>query len=285
MRQTVITLIALALCLPVSRAHGDTLSLDSLSWLTGCWVSVGGEPGSGEYWTPLAGESLFGVSRTVRGGQTVAFEFMQIRRKADGLIELVAHPSGQDTSSFRLTATTGGKIVFEDPAHDFPQRIVYQTQGPDELLAWIEGEAEGEYSRVEFPMARSRHGSFCAESSDQTAMLAVAETWVARYNAGDSAGVADLYAADGYYASAHVLAHGRGQIEQYWARGIAAGGHLDYLRPLEIYVDGNLGYFLGKYQATNAGVTVDGRIVIVGKRQAGTWKIAVHETVVRDQPE
>ena len=50
-------------------------------------------------------------------------------------------------------------------------------------------------------------------------------------------------------------------------------------------MEGNLGYFLGKYEATNAGVTVDGRIVIVGKRQAGEWKITVHETVVRDQPE
>jgi hypothetical protein len=42
---------------------------------------------------------------------------------------------------------------------------------------------------------------------------------------------------------------------------------------------------LGKYQATNAGTTVDGRIVIVARRREGRWLIAVHETVVRDQPD
>jgi ketosteroid isomerase-like protein len=122
-------------------------------------------------------------------------------------------------------------------------------------------------------------------SEVQIAIRDVAEAWVARYNAGDAAGVADLYTEDGFYASAHILAHGRTQIQGYWTRGIAAGGHLDFVRPVEIYAEGNLGYFLGKYQATNAGVTVDGRIVIVAKRKDGRWKIAVHETVVRDQPE
>ena len=97
--------------------------------------------------------------------------------------------------------------------------------------------------------------------------------------------MADLYTEDGFYASAHILAHGRTQIQGYWTRGIAAGGHLDFVRPIEIHAEGNLGYFLGKYQATNAGVTVDGSVVIVAKRKDGGWKIAVHETVVRDQPE
>lgn len=123
------------------------------------------------------------------------------------------------------------------------------------------------------------------ETADQRAIHAVADAWVVLYNAGDPTAVADLYTNDGYYASAHILAHGRSAIEQYWARGISAGGHLDYVKPIEIFVEGDLGYFLGKYQATNAGITVDGRIVIVGKRVDGVWKIAVHETVVRDQPE
>ena len=122
-------------------------------------------------------------------------------------------------------------------------------------------------------------------SEVQIAIRDVADAWVTRYNAGDATGVADLYTEDGFYASAHILAHGRTQIQGYWTRGIADGGHLDFVRPIEIHAEDNLGYFLGKYQATNAGVTVDGRIVIVAKRKDGRWKIGVHETVVRDQPE
>lgn len=121
--------------------------------------------------------------------------------------------------------------------------------------------------------------------SDEADIARIAEAWIARYNAGDAPGVAGLYDENWYYASAHVLAHGRAAIERYWTRGIAAGGHVDFIRPIEVHVEGNLGYLLGKYQATNAGVTVDGRIVIVARRRDGRWLIAVHETVVRDQPE
>jgi ketosteroid isomerase-like protein len=119
----------------------------------------------------------------------------------------------------------------------------------------------------------------------ESEIVGVAQTWIARYNAGDAAGVARLYEENGYYASAHILAHGREAIERYWARGIAAGGHIDFIRPVEVRVEGDFGYLLGKYQATNAGKTVDGRIIIIAKRDKGGWMIAVHETVVRDQPE
>jgi ketosteroid isomerase-like protein len=53
---------------------------------------------------------------------------------------------------------------------------------------------------------------------------------------------------------------------------------------LTIYYEGNLAYCAGTYQATNASVTVDGRILIVLKKVNGKWLIAAHERVVRDQP-
>ncbi len=124
-----------------------------------------------------------------------------------------------------------------------------------------------------------------APPDDAAEFVGISQAWISRYNAGDASGVAALYAPDAYYASAHVLAHGRDEIRSYWSRGIAAGGHVDFIRPVEVRVSGELGYLLGRYQATNAGMTVDGRILIVGRRLDGRWHIAAHETVVRDQPE
>ncbi|RPH97549.1 MAG: hypothetical protein EHM68_07850 [Lysobacterales bacterium] len=152
----------LALCLPAGAARGDSFEMESLSWLSGCWERVDAEAGSGEFWTAPAGDSLFGVSHTVRDGRTVAFEFMQIRRADDGAIELIAHPSGQAVTTFRLIEAPGHKAVFENPTHDFPQRVIYQLRGANDLRAWIEGEAGGEYTRVEFPMMRSHDGTLCA---------------------------------------------------------------------------------------------------------------------------
>jgi ketosteroid isomerase-like protein len=133
------------------------------------------------------------------------------------------------------------------------------------------------------PETRPSAGTF-APTVDEAALRRLAETWVTSYNAGEAAQVAALYTEDGYYLSAHILAHGRKAIEAYWQRGIAAGGHLDFVRPLKVFCSGDLGYFAGTYQATNAGVTVDGRILIVARKIEGRWLMAAHETVVRDQP-
>ncbi len=120
--------------------------------------------------------------------------------------------------------------------------------------------------------------------AEQESMGNIAQEWKNAYNAGDAAKVAALYCEDGYYLSAHILARGREAIQGYWKRGIVAGGHIDFIKPLVVFSSGDLGYTAGTYQATNAGVTVDGRILIVLKRVGGRWLIAAHETVVRDQP-
>ena len=121
-------------------------------------------------------------------------------------------------------------------------------------------------------------------STDEAAIRRVSEDWIRFYNAGDGVKVAALYTDDGYYLSAHILAHGSQAIEAYWERGIKAGGHIDFIKPLTLYYTGDLAYCAGTYQATNAGVTVDGRILIVLRKVNGKWLMAAHETVVRDQP-
>jgi ketosteroid isomerase-like protein len=121
-------------------------------------------------------------------------------------------------------------------------------------------------------------------STDEADLRRIPEDWIRFYNAGDAARVAALYTEDGYYLSAHILAHGRPAIQAYWERGIKAGGHIDFIKPLTLYYTGDLAYCAGTYQATNAGVTVDGRILIVLRKVNGKWLITAHETVVRDQP-
>jgi uncharacterized protein (TIGR02246 family) len=121
-------------------------------------------------------------------------------------------------------------------------------------------------------------------SPDEADIRRVSENWIKFYNAGDAAMVAALYTEDGYYLSAHILAHGRKEIQAYWERGIKAGGHIDFIKPLTLYYTGDLAYCAGTYQATNAGVEVDGRILIVLRKVNGKWLMAAHETVVRDQP-
>jgi hypothetical protein len=145
-------LVALAL---TASAVGAESEIERLAWLAGCWASDGGEPGSEERWMPLAGGTMLGVGRTVRQGKTVAFEFMEIRHLPDGKLAFIAHPSGQDTAVFTAQRVSDSEVVFENPEHDFPQRVAYAKDGESKLRARIEGNEGGALRVIEFPMSRT----------------------------------------------------------------------------------------------------------------------------------
>lgn len=137
---------------PCSARAGEEASLMDLAWLAGCWASVGGESGSVEQWMAPAGGSMLGMSRTVRNSRTVAWETMHIRQADDGSIEYTAMPSGQPAASFALVAMGESEVIFENPEHDFPQRIIYRLKLGGRLEASIEGEVNGQARTVLFPM-------------------------------------------------------------------------------------------------------------------------------------
>jgi hypothetical protein len=144
----------LLMLLVASSAAAAEQEIEKVAWLAGCWSSDGAEPGSEERWMPLAGGTMLGVSRTIRQGKTVAFEFMEIRHLPDGKLAFVAHPSGQDTAVFTALRVSDGEVVFENPEHDFPQRVAYAKDGASKLRARIEGNQGGAARVVEFPMTR-----------------------------------------------------------------------------------------------------------------------------------
>jgi hypothetical protein len=69
-----------------------------------------------------------GVSRTVANGKTTEFEFLQIRDLPEGLT-YIAKPSNQPEAKFVASTKTANEVVFENPKHDFPQRIRYRLKG------------------------------------------------------------------------------------------------------------------------------------------------------------
>jgi hypothetical protein len=128
--------------------------MSKLVWIAGCW-SGGDKIQVEEQWTKLAGQSMLGVSRTIKEGKTVSFEFMQIREQSDGVF-YIAQPNGGKAVPFKLVKVNDSQAVFENPEHDFPQRITYQRLPDGSLLAAIEGEEKGKMKRIEFPMRHVR---------------------------------------------------------------------------------------------------------------------------------
>lgn len=128
----------------------------NLGWLQGCWVpdTASAEAGTVETWTSAAGGVMLGMSRTVKGGTSTAYEFVQIREIEAGKLAYIAQPSGRPPTTFPLTRRTDTEFVFEQPGHDFPQRIIYRREGA-KLVARIEGAMKGALRGIDFPMKRA----------------------------------------------------------------------------------------------------------------------------------
>ena len=157
MRRFVVFLcVAMAVWTVAPAAGRQTGSpLDGLAWMAGCWKSERGGMIVEEQWMAPAGGAMLGTSRTVRDGRVVEFEFLEIRARADG-VDYVAHPSGQATTAFRLTAPAadGRDAVFENPGHDFPRRIVYRHEPDGSMHARIEGDRGGQPRVIDFSKIR-----------------------------------------------------------------------------------------------------------------------------------
>ena len=137
------------------ESQARKLTLNDLHWLSGCWDNGDTLHRHEEQWMKPAGTSILGMSRTVANGKTVAHEFLQIRQEKNGDIFYVASPSGQEQGFFKLIKFDSGELVFENPEHDFPQRIIYRLKG-DSLIARIEGTSKGKQRSSDFPMKRTK---------------------------------------------------------------------------------------------------------------------------------
>lgn len=123
------------------------------AWLAGCWELRHGQRVTREEWMPVAGGTMIGMSRTVIGDATREYEYLRLH-VVDGRLVYMAIPSGQRETGFRAVTLTDSLLVFENPEHDFPQRVMYRPVGNDSLVARVEGEREGRTRGVDFPMRR-----------------------------------------------------------------------------------------------------------------------------------
>ncbi|MBM3796364.1 MAG: hypothetical protein FJW31_20405 [Acidobacteria bacterium] len=133
-----------------SATVGGAAELDQLAWLSGKWKGPVGKSESEEHWMAPAGNIMLGMNRTTAGGRVVAFEYLRIFARGGDLF-YVAQPGGKAPTEFKLTQSEARAVVFENPAHDFPQRIEYRLETDGKaLVAVVSGVNNGKAGRLEF---------------------------------------------------------------------------------------------------------------------------------------
>ena len=156
MRKSVTLTILCLTIFFVSFAQPPKPTVNDFAWLAGCWEANLNGREINEQWMKPSGQTMLGMARTVANGKTVEYEFVQIRAEADGEIYYVAKPSGQPEASFKLIKFQNREATFENPEHNFPQRIIYRLEPDGSLFARIEGTSKGKPRAVDYPMKRGK---------------------------------------------------------------------------------------------------------------------------------
>lgn len=138
MKPSVLCMTGLLLAL-ASGAHAG-----ELDWLAGHWCGLRGKTFSEETWMAPRGGLLVGMHRDSRDGKATGFEFMRIAWQ-DGRWVFLAQPNGGPVVAFPADSVGEGRVVFANPAHDFPRRVIYRRGDADTLHARVDdGGDDGE---------------------------------------------------------------------------------------------------------------------------------------------
>lgn len=137
-----------------AQAQQDTAPLQRMAWLSGCWEGMVGTRTVEEHWLPLRAGTLVSASRATSGDRTTSVELAVLAMRGDTLA-YHAYPVGQSPAVFDAVALTDSAATFANPAHDFPQRIIYRRVGADSLVARIEGPGENGPRGFDYHMRRA----------------------------------------------------------------------------------------------------------------------------------
>ena len=108
-----------------------------LEWLAGHWCGQRGKTFSEETWMAPRGGLLVGMHRDTREGKAIGFEFMRIAQQ-EGRWVFLAQPGGGAVTAFPAEHMARGRVVFANPAHDFPKRVIYSRPDADTLHARVD---------------------------------------------------------------------------------------------------------------------------------------------------
>jgi len=127
-----------------------------VSWLIGKWANTAKQRHDYETWEMYNDSTYLGKSYSIQSGDTVSFESIKLVEGSEGIyyIPIVQGQNNNLPVSFKLIVLEANKLIFENPAHEFPQRISYQLVSRDSLVAEISGMLKGEHRVTQFPMRR-----------------------------------------------------------------------------------------------------------------------------------
>lgn len=159
MKKTIILLSLLAIC--ACRHKQDKkeyVLMDKANWFLGEWYCMSSYGDFTEKWEKLSDSTMIGQSHIMKGKDTIFRENIVLEQRNDSLFYnvLIKNKDQEENTSFYLTKSSNNQLVFENPKHDFPTKIVYKLIDNDSILASIHGKEKGIEKFENFPMSKKK---------------------------------------------------------------------------------------------------------------------------------
>ncbi|HKX28451.1 MAG TPA: DUF6265 family protein [Blastocatellia bacterium] len=119
-------------------------TLQDLAFISGRWQAAGDNFLNEEHWSAPAGQSLIGMARMMKDGQTRLYELCVIEQTADGPVLRIRHfragmvslEERPEQVTFQLLDFAKDRAVFE--AQDKHARLIYHRTSPQELVVTLD---------------------------------------------------------------------------------------------------------------------------------------------------
>ena len=156
-----LTLIALLVIVCLASCKNNSSEnkfgkLEKMNWLIGNWEQKLPDGTLKETWTKENDSTFSGDSYFINAKDTVHFESIKLIQKVEELTYMATVVGQNDDApvAFKLTSDIGNTFTFENPAHDYPQKITYKKVASDRLIATISGKQQGKQTQESYPMSK-----------------------------------------------------------------------------------------------------------------------------------
>ena len=129
---------------------------EKIGWLVGKWGFTAPEGSLTETWTLQNDSTYAGETYFVIGKDTVFSEKLTVEQRGNDIhyVTLMKDQNQGKPVAFKLTSANKKELVFENPAHDYPQKITYTKSGANALVAEISGTQNDKPASEKFPMEK-----------------------------------------------------------------------------------------------------------------------------------
>lgn len=127
--------------------------LAKLNWVLGTWVMATPDGTFTEYWEQTNDSVYTGHGMLVSPkGDTLFSEHIKLEQSGTTVYykPVISGQNDGKETVFTEKALSEKEAVFENPTHDFPQRIIYKKPSDSTLYARIEGKQDGKDRSEEY---------------------------------------------------------------------------------------------------------------------------------------